>query len=522
MPAQSLKSPVGAPGKTGNAKLVKNSTNDVLTLRRMLIANGHKIPETGNFDAKLGAVIKGAQKKAGIKEIDGVILPGDKVCKALTPKYAAAEKLASNVKMLTFKLNGKTYEMSEADYKVAKVKLFKTIETPTKTLINQVNYTMDRYQFYLDTAMVKDGIAMALVQASIMTIGRVKFPDDGKMIKALNAKNALERSLRSKDLVQFCKAMRTAEKDINDFVLEFRTFVQRMEGKGAMIQGALKVVNSTAFTAVEILAVPVVMTYTRLPPDKAYLASKTAVAGIESLSTDLGKHIAGQKVSVSGSMGRMSYAMAKELVLGWCGGKIKFKGPVLTRLMKVVGPAVTKAFPFIPKGMAANFVARYIQGVGQEATKAIMDALVKAVEGWIKKGTPPTKSEIEKLFDDVVKSAVLGGLSQNLGKFKPKWAGKSQLILRFKMIPTAMKKIDGSNTITPEQREIVAQKIIGKLQGSALNKGYDSVFSTATGHESASALTAQAEAALLSDREITSKIEAMIASEVKAMKKAAK
>lgn len=522
MPVQTLKSPVGISGKTGNAKLVKNATNDVITLRRMLIANGHKIPEAGNFDAKLGAVIKGVQKKAGIKEIDGVIVPGDKVCKALTPKYAAEEKQATNIKMLTFKISGKTYEMTEADYKASQAKLFKTIEAPCKTLINQVNYTMDRYQFYLDTAMVKDGIAMALVQASIMTIGRIKFPDDKKMIKALDAKNALERSLRAKDLQQFCKAMRTAERDINVFVKEFRSFVQRMEGNGKAIQGALEVVKTTAFTSVEILAVPVVMTYTRLPPHKAYLVSKTAVAGVESLSVDLGKHIAGQKVTISGSVGRAGYAMAKELVLGWCGGKIKFKGAMLTRMMKVLGPALTKAFPFIPKGMAANFAARYIQGFGQEATKAVMDALVKAVEGWIKQGKPPSKAEIDKLFDDVVKSAVLGGLGNNLGKFNTKWAAKHQMILRHKLIPLALKKIDSRHVVNATHREFLVKKMIGIMEKKTMNAGYEAVFETASGHESASALSAKAEAALLSDRSITAEIEAMIAAEVKAQEKAAK
>lgn len=517
-----LKAAVGVPAKAGNGKLVKNATNDVVILRRMLLANGYKVPEEGGFDAKLGAVIKSAQKKTGQKTPDGVVMPGDKVCKALKSKYDVAEKQAANVKMVTFKLRGTQYQMTEADYKASKDKLFKTIEGPTIRLVGQVETTMDHYQFYLDTAMVKDGIAMALVQASIMTIGRIKFPDDKKMLKALDAKNALKRALRARDLAMYCKAMRTAEADINAFVKEFRTFVQKMDGNGKAIQGTLEVVKTGSFAAVEILAVPVVMTYTRLPPDKAYLASKTAVAGIESLSTDLGKHIAGQKVSAAGAAGRAGYAMAKELVLGWCGGKIQFKGKLLTRMMKVLGPKLTKAFPFIPKGAAANFAARYIQGFGQDAVKAIMDALVKGVESWIKQGKPPSKAEIDKLFDGVVMAAVLGGLGQNLGKFNAKWAVKNQMILRHKLVPMAFKKIDTNHVLKAEHREALLKLTITKLEDTSLKAGYGVVFADATGHESASALSAKAEKALLSDRSITSQIEALIAAEIRAQEKKAK
>lgn len=522
MAIKTINAPVGKQGKTGNAKLVKNSASDIIVLRRMLVANGHTVPEEGGFDAKLGAVIIGLQKKAGIKPQDGVILPGDPVCKKLTSKYVVAEKQASNVKMLTFKIGSTKYEMSPADYEAAKATLFKKITAPTQKLISQVDMTMGRYQFYLDTAMVKEGIAMAMVQASIMTIGRIDFPDDKKMIKALDAKNTLERSLRSKDLALYCKAMRTAERDINDFVDEFRNYAQKMDRSGKAIQGNLKVVNSVAFTAVEILAVPVVMTYTRLPPDKAYLASKTAVAGVESLATDLGKLVAGQKVTAQGSLGRVSYAMAKELVFGWCGGKIQFKGTMLTRMMKVLGPAITKAFPFIPKGMAANFAARYIQGFGEESLKAVMEALVKGVEGWLKAGKPPSKAEINKLFDEVVMKAVLGGLGNNLGKFNSAWAAKNQVILRHKMIPMALKKIDSDTVLSDSQREILIKKVMSKLQGAVLSKGYSAVFSEATGHESASALTAKAENALKSDRSINAEIEDMIEAEVKLQKKSGK
>lgn len=515
MPVQTLKAPVGLPGKSGAGKQVKNTPADVIVLRRMLVANGYKLPEEGKYDAKLGAVIKGAQKKAGIKPQDGVIQPGDKVCKALSAKYMAAEKAAANVKMVTFKIGGTSYEMTPADYEASKKKLFKTIESPTRRLIQKVDYTMDRYQFYLDTAMLKDGIAMAMVQASIMTIGRIKFPDDKKMLKALDAKGNLEVALKAKDLKAYCEAMRTAERDINAFVKEFRDYVQKMEGNGKAIQGSLEVVKSTSFAAAEVLAVPVIVAYTRMPPDKAYMVSKTASAGIESLATDLGKTIAGQKVTASGSLGRAGYAMAKELVLSWCGGKIKFEGKLLTRMMKVLGPALTKAFPFIPKGAAANFAARYIKGFGEEALKGILEALIKGVESWIKKGTPPSKAEIEKLFDDVVMKAVLGGLGSNLGKFHDDWAAKSQMVLRHKLVPMALKKIDKKKVVNAAMREDLIKRTIDSLQGKSLDTGYKAVFDTATGHESAAGLTSKAEKALRADASITKQIEKLVDAQIK-------
>lgn len=514
-----LKSPVGVPGKDGNGKLVKNKPQDVVVVRRMCIANGAKVPEDGTFDAKLGAVIKSLQKKAGNKSPDGVIVPGDKLHKSLATKYMLAEKMASNVKMIEFKIGPTTLTISPEDYKKTTPKIFKQLERPTRQLINRVDHTMDRYQFYLDTAMLKNDIAMALVQASIMAIGRVDFPSDRKMIRALDARNALEQALNAKDLKKYCDAMRTAERDINAFVDEFRVYVQKMEGRGKDIQGVLEVVSSTAFTAVEILAVPVVMTYTRLPPDKAYLVSKTAVAGIESMATDLGKHVSGQKVSVSGSLGRAGYAMAKELVLGWCGGKIKFKGPLLTRMMGKLGPVLTKAFPFIPRGMAANFAARYIQGFGENALKGIMEALVKGVESWISKGKPPSSSEIEKLFDEVVTKAVLGGLENNLGRFNKDWASKNQLMLRHKMIPMALKKIDSKHVVNETHRKLLIEKIMGKIEGKSLNAGYEFVFADASGHETASALSAKAQAGVLKNKALTTEVNAMILKEIKVLEK---
>lgn len=506
-----MKAPVGA--------AAKNNPNDVTALRRMLFANGYNLPEDGKFDAKMGAVIKQAQKKCGVA-CDGVIKPGDKVSKSLVTKYMLAEKAAANVKMCSFKYRGKTYEYLEKDHKKFVETFFRSVNTPTRKLITQVDMTMEHYKFYLDVATQKEGLAMALTQASIMFIGRIEFPSDRKMLKALDARHALERSLKSKDLKGFCAAMRTAEADINSFVIEFRAYVQKMEGKGKAIQGAVGVVKTSAFTAAEILAVPVVMTYTRLPPDKAYLASKTAFAAVESLAEDLGRNIAGQKVTVSGSLGRASYAAAKEFVLGWCGGKIKFEGKLLTRMMKVIGPVVGKALPFLPKDVAARFVSRYIQGFSEATLKGILDGLVKAVEIWFKKGSPPSKSEVEKLFDDLVQKAVLGGLTKNLGKFNSNWAAKHQLVLQHKMVPMAFKRVDAKNRLTDAQRKVVIKRVMGALQKTALNTGYDAVFDKATGHESGNAMVLMAEAALQNDRKITAEIDAIIMAELKALENA--
>ena len=100
MALEVIKAPVGMPGKTGNAAKVKNTPRDVEIARRMLVANGSKVLETGRYDAKLGNAIKLAQGKAGIKDCDGVLMPADKTCKALLPKYRAEEALATNVEML--------------------------------------------------------------------------------------------------------------------------------------------------------------------------------------------------------------------------------------------------------------------------------------------------------------------------------------------------------------------------------------------------------------------------------------
>lgn len=521
MSAHKLRSPVGWPGKTANRKNVKNTPTDVIIMRRMLSANGYKVAEDGKFDGKLGTAIQQAQKRAGVKTLDGVVMPGDAVCKALTPRYLIVEKQAANVKMLSFRIGGRNHEMLPEHYKLAKDRLFKKVEGPTRNLITQVDHTMERYQFYLDVAMVKDGIAMALVQASIMTIGRVRFPDDKKMVKALDARNALQLSLRSRDLKLYCEAIRTAERDINLFVTEFQSFAQKMDSNGQAIQGKLKVVKTSAFASAEILAVPVIMTYTRLPPDKAYVASKTALAGVESLATDLGKHIAGQKVTVAGSLGRAGYESAKALVLGWAGGRIKFKGKLLTRTMKVLGPALNNAFPFIPKGMAANFAARYIQGFGEEAQKEILNALITAVELWVKKGVPPSKAEIDKMMDDVVMKAALGGLGKNLGKFNKAWAQRNASVLRGKMIPMALKKIDSNHVVNSEHREALIELTLKKVQATSMETAYKAVFAEATGHETAGALTKKAEDALKADRAVTSEIEAILRKEVKALEKAA-
>lgn len=510
-----LKSAVGLPGKTGNSKQVKNKPADIETLRRMLTANGYKLPETGGFDAKLAACIKGAQKKAGIKAQDGVVIPGDKTDKSLKAKYLLIEKRAANVKMVVFKIRGKTYELTPEQYEKSKADLLKKIEAPTKLLINRFDHSMEHYRFYLDTATMKNGIQDAFWQAAISTVARVKLPDIKVQGKAHDARNALDIALKRKDLAAYCKAMRTAEKDINAFIKEFNAYVKKMNGGGEKLEGGLKVVSSTAFSAAEILAVPVIMTYTRLPPDKAYLVSKTASAGIESIATDLGKQIAGQDVSFKGSAGRASYAMAKEVVIGLVGSKIKLKGPLLTKTMKALSPAITKAFPFVPKGSAQRFAARYIEGFGEDALKSIMENLVKAVEKWLKSGKPPSGSDVEKLLTDAVKSAALGGLTNNLGKFNTNWAKKNEQVLRGKLIPMAFKKIDSKHVVDAAKREILLKSIMGKIEGKALSYGYDKVFETATGHESANALTGMAEKALREDRSITAEIEAMIADEVK-------
>src|SRR6056297_1369488 len=131
--APRLKAPVGVFGpRETEGDPVRNAPADVELVRRMLKANGFNVPQGSKVDAGLIKAIHHMQKKAGIRNPDGVVDPGKRTFKAMLPKYEAAlkagevgETVAKPVPMKKIVWKGKELLLTEKDYEKAKADIFK-------------------------------------------------------------------------------------------------------------------------------------------------------------------------------------------------------------------------------------------------------------------------------------------------------------------------------------------------------------------------------------------------------------
>jgi hypothetical protein len=513
--AAKLKGPVGLSPRESKGDPVKNTPADVLLVRQMLEAN--KIGPLGlsnKMDIGLLKAIGVYQKKIGIKAPDQVIDPGQRTFKALLPKYTAAVKQAAKEPMVEVKFRGKIIRCTPKELQQVKADVIKRLMPYTKSLISSSKLAVETYQDYLDTAMLKDGLLDAVAQSIIITAGRVKMPSNSLCIKSIAAAGKLDRAMKSKDFKLIEKALPEAEQAINAFQADIQRFLADFIGSAKTTVLVLKVTQTGCFAVVGALAAPVLVTGAGLSVGAAALTAGAGVGVLQSASEELGKHASGTKqtawasiknIAIDGTIGGLTAGIGSKIPLSWCDDAAK-----------AVAPKLASKVPFMATKQLEKYIANYLAGSGQEVIKSAFAEGVKVVGKIAKTGKPPTQKDWDKAVQNVIYSALMGGMVKNLGSFQKKWAYKNKAILQGQILPNRWASLTKGNTIPATLKAKMWAEIMNKVSDTGLKSGYDAVLERTSGAENEAKLVAAAEVAVKKDK----KLEKLVDAEIKkALKK---
>lgn len=501
-----LSAPVGLSPRTSDGAPVKNKADDVLTLRKMLEANGiGPLGDSKKSDTGLLKAISVYQKKIGFKWPDRVVDPGGKTFKALLPKYMATLKKEAKQVMVEVKFRGKLLTITEAEHKALVKDVFKQLTPYMKSLIKNHKTSLDIHQDYLDTAMMKDGVLNAVTQAIIIKAGSVKMPDMKIVTSSIKACGGLERAMSSKDLALLDTALPEAEKAINTFNAEIGRFLRDFSGSAQTTHTVLSVTSATCFAVVGALAAPVLVTGAGMSAAGAAAASGAGVGVLQSASQELGKHASGQKVTpwesvraivIDGTIGGLTGGIGSKIPLGFCDD-----------MAKAVAPKLAAKVPWMASKQLEKYIANYLSGSGQEAIKAAINEAIKLLGNMMKSGKIPTEKEFNKAVSDALRTALLGGLLKNLGGFQKKWSYKHKTTLEGKILPDRFAQFAKKNEIPNTIKAKMYADVMNKVSDEALKLGYDTVIQRASGGESEAQLADMATKAIESDRRLRALID---------------
>ncbi|MBC7156023.1 MAG: peptidoglycan-binding protein, partial [Rhodobacteraceae bacterium] len=359
--AAKLKAPVGLAPRKSEGDPVRNNSEDVELVRKALVANGYKsLPVNGKVDGGLLKAIAAFQKKTGFKNPDQVVDPGSRTWKALAPaleKMLAEEAKAEKIPMRKIKWKGKEYLLTEKDYQAMRLDIFKRLDRYMKSLIASNKLNQKTFNEYIETAQIKRGLMDAVTNAIIMSWRDVKFPSGTLAGRSAAATKQLERAIASKDLKLLQTALPEAEKAINEFSTDVLRFLKDFTGSAQSVATVLNVTSAVAFGIVGVMAAPVLVTATGMTAASAAVVSGAGVAVVQSTSQELGKHAAGQKVTVFESVKAVALDGAVGVLTAGLGNKIPVKWA--DELGAALAPKVAAKVPWLTKETAETLLKGY-------------------------------------------------------------------------------------------------------------------------------------------------------------------
>lgn len=522
-----LTGPVGLAPRKGDGEPVKNAAADVDLLRRMLRANGFGVPETGAADAGLLKAIAAHQKKIGFKTPDQIIDPVGKSFDTLRPKYDAelaqieadARKLAE-LELVELTYQSKKYMVERAEYEALRDRTLKRIDSYIKTTIRMHYANMDIYDSYLRTAQFSDGVAKAVVQSLIISVGRVRWPDQGLSRASISAVKDLERAHASRDPSAIYDTLPRAEQAIQAFSDDVGRFLEDFGGSAGMVATTTGITSAVCFSIVATVGAPVIAKAAGMTLGRALVVSNAGAGALESVSKELGKHASGQDVTVWGSLGRVALDATVSALTAGIGNKISPE--LFDKGAKILATQFASRFPHVTAPQLRTFFERFLSGAGQELSKSAVSEAIKAMGKLATSEKMPTSDDFLDVFTSALQSAVLGGLIKNMEGFNTKWGDEASKKLSNDILPDRMSKLAKSNKISDSDKKSVAKDVIGKVQEEALKLGFGAIYDTAKGDEDVRGFTTIATTALVRDRNFAKLLDEEILKAFKKYKIAAK
>lgn len=201
----------------------------------------------------------------------------------------------------------------------------------------------------------------------------------------------------------------------------------------------------------------------------------------------------------------MTAGIGKKLPLGW-----------IDKLAKGIAPRLASKVPFMATKQLEKYISNYIAGSGQAVVTSALSEAVKTIGTMMKSGKAPTEKDFDKIVQNIVYAALLGGMVKNLGSFQKKWAYKNKELLTGKLVPSRWDKIVKNNDIPNTLKAKLWAEVANKVSDTAIKAGYDEVLKTTNGDEATTKMLDAASKALQRDKKLEKLIDAEIQ---KALKK---
>ncbi len=519
-----LKGSVGLQGK--DRPKVSNDLDDVELVRRMLRANGYKVPPTGPVGPDVYKALKAAALKAGIEQDFAVIEPNSPLSKALKAKYEQAKKKgddgkgagsggaakgAGGQKMVdVYKVSykgSKPLIVTKADFDAVNAKVFASLSRYVSSLISASEQNQDTINHYAAVAMGKNGALEAFTQifATSMRISPVRGPNEALATAAYNACKKLKKTFDAKDIKNLRGDLASAEVAVNSSIADVQRFLKEFTGAAGQAAVGLAVVSAAGFAVMGALGASVLVVG-GMTEAAALAASAAATKVLETAATDLGRVASGEKVTI---LEAITNATINGIIAAFTSGLgSKLTAKFSDKLTQSVAGSIAKKFAMEP-AKVVPFVKSMGVTPGIEAIKSGTDEALTLLKDSMQKGKLPSKDDIVGSVMKVIAASLTAGIATKLSRFNKVWAMKNRGALEGQIFPDALKSVmNGKNVLPSVIKAKIWAEVLGKVEEQALQTGIKEALGSAGAEPDEAKMAADAEKGLLADTRIRKLVEA--------------
>ncbi|RUS59850.1 hypothetical protein EGN72_11125 [Pseudorhodobacter sp. E13] len=517
-----LKGAVGLAVKGGPK--VKNDKDDILLVRRILRANGYAVEETGGISKPdiLKALVAAA-KKANIDQASAYIAPNSPLMKALKPKYEQAKKrgdvggTTEKVMMQKVKHGSQELLFLPRDYLTAKEKLFRSLERYSNQLVKSQNLNMKAYLQYSSAWANNNGMLEAFAQVVTIKAGRVKPPNKALAEAANKAVLALATTMGARNIGKLEADLKQAERSVNAFSADIDRFLKDFTGAAGGVAMSLSVTSAVGFAIVGGMAAPALFAATTLTAAQATVASAGSVAVVASLSSDLGKVTAKQKITLYEAVNNATIDGLVAIATAGIASKLP---PNFTKgIAEKLAPRLAHSIAGVSGQQLTPYLTRFLTGAGDEACKAAIGQSMETFGKVIKTGgKAPSKKDFEESVGKVLLSGFGGGLMKDLSSFNENWTKQATKDIEGKLVPDLLKKLVKGNDLNAQQKAEIAKEMSDKFSEEVIKTGLTAYLKIGTGKENPKQMTAIAAKSALDNPALKKKLAAALEAEIKKKK----
>lgn len=273
------------------------------------------------------------------------------------------------------------------------------------------------------------------------------------------------------------------------------------------------------------MAAPVVAAGTTLTLAEAGVVSAATTTALSSGSGELGKFSSGQKgMTVMKSAGTVLIDTAVAVVTAGIGNKVpiaKFVDDAAESLAakftaKLMGSVAPEVADVVTKQSSKAFIRNYIQ----QGSKATIDTIIGDTIGNLgklaKSGKTPKPADFKIEFSSMLWSALSGAPLKDLERVSTKLASDNRGLISKNLVSPTLKKLGKSKGIelNNDHREAIIDNINQKIGPELLKIGFQKAYAEADGSQSKGKLVKSAQAAMLSNGKIKSRIDMLIKAEL--------